>query len=101
MDRRTLELILYYTEAESRYDHAYPCEGLRDERRPSPADDVQAEDGEDVGGELEEGGDRERPVDGVVNVANVADVAVEHARDAHPKNEKERKRKMFWDILHG
>ena len=50
----------------------------------SPADLIDGGDGEEVGGQLECGGNGEGDVDAVVDVGDVADVAVEEEPRHHP-----------------
>ena len=63
-------------------DHEDPGEEDGAGNHPPPADDVEGEGGEDAGGELHAGGDGERPVDGEVQVGDVAHVGVEEDEGA-------------------
>ena len=61
---------------------------------PPAADVIDAGDGEEVGGELEGGRDGEGGVDAVVNVGDVAHVAVEKEPGHHPVSHI----KLLWTI---
>lgn len=57
---------------------------LREAGRPPPPEPVQPPGGQQVRRQLQQGGDGEGGVDGVPQVGDVADVAVEHPGDQHP-----------------
>ena len=52
--------------------------------RPPPAEEVEAPDAEQIGGQLQCGGHCEGGVDAVVEVGDVADVTIENTSYQHP-----------------
>ena len=80
-------------ECEGAGEHERGGEEEGGEGRPAPAQHVQDVDAEEVGGQLECGGNGEGDVDAVVDVGDVADVAVEEEPRHHPGTSNDSQRR--------
>ena len=70
-------------EEAARY-HEYSKHDQRSEGRPSSTQGVETPDGQEVGRELQEGGEGEGDVEGLDKVAHQQGVGVKQARDGSP-----------------